>query len=89
MRRADDGLTVPMQLQMLPAEMLPLEQTGIAANGNVIRIEGIPLVASPLKLADSPVHYHRAPPHLGQHSQAIMQEAGLDYAHYAALGVVK
>ena len=59
------------------------------ANGNVIRIEGIPLVASPLKLADSPVHYHRAPPHLGQHSQAIMQEAGLDYAHYAALGVVK
>lgn len=37
MRRADDGLTVPVQLQMLPAEMLPLEQTGIAANGNVIR----------------------------------------------------
>lgn len=59
------------------------------ANGNVIRIDGIPLVASPLKLADSPVHYHQAPPQLGQHSQAIMQEAGLDYAHYVALGVVK
>jgi lambda family phage portal protein len=37
MRRAGDGLTVPVQLQMLPAEMLPLEQTGIAANGNAIR----------------------------------------------------
>ena len=59
------------------------------ANGNVIHIDGIPLVASPLKLADSPVRYHQAPPQLGQHSQAIMQEAGLDYAHYAALGVVK
>ncbi|MFD1510649.1 phage portal protein [Lacimonas salitolerans] len=37
MRRASDGLTVPLQLQMLPAEMLPLEQTGVAANGNAIR----------------------------------------------------
>ncbi|SNT09078.1 phage portal protein [Antarctobacter heliothermus] len=36
-RRASDGLTVPLQLQMLPAEMLPLEQTGVAANGNTIR----------------------------------------------------
>jgi lambda family phage portal protein len=36
-RRADDGLTVPLQLQMLPAEMLPLEQTGTAASGNAIR----------------------------------------------------
>ncbi|WP_114965604.1 phage portal protein, partial [Alkalilacustris brevis] len=36
-RRAGDGLTVPLQLQMLPAEMLPLEQAGTAANGNVIR----------------------------------------------------
>lgn len=37
MRRAGDGLTVPLQLQMLPSEMLPLEQTGVAANGNAIR----------------------------------------------------
>ena len=37
MRRAGDGLTVPLQLQMLPGEMLPLEQTGTAANGNAIR----------------------------------------------------
>ncbi len=37
MRRAGDGMSVPLQLQMLPAEMLPLEQTGTAANGNAIR----------------------------------------------------
>ena len=37
MRRASDGLSVPLQLQMLPAEMLPIEQTGLAANGNPIR----------------------------------------------------
>ncbi|WP_323034911.1 phage portal protein [Pararhodobacter sp.] len=36
-RRAGDGLSVPLQLQMLPAEMLPLEQTSVAANGNPIR----------------------------------------------------
>lgn len=59
------------------------------ANGNVLEVDGIPLVASPLKLSDSPVNYHRAPPQLGQDSQAILSEIGLDYAHYAALGVVK
>lgn len=37
MRRAGDGLMVPLQLQMLPSEMLPLEQSGIGANGNAIR----------------------------------------------------
>jgi lambda family phage portal protein len=37
MRRAGDGLTVPVQLQMLPSEMLPLYETGLAANGNAIR----------------------------------------------------
>jgi len=36
-RRAGDGLTVPLQLQMLPSEMLPLEQTGTTTNGNTIR----------------------------------------------------
>lgn len=35
-RRAEDGLLVPLQLQMLPAEMLPLSNS-TAANGNEIR----------------------------------------------------
>jgi lambda family phage portal protein len=36
-RQVSDGLTVPLQLQMLPAEMLPLEDNRVAANGNAIR----------------------------------------------------
>jgi len=59
------------------------------ANGNVRDIDGIPVVASPLKLDDSPVQYRQAPPQLGEHSQAIMQELGLDYAQYQAAGVVR
>jgi lambda family phage portal protein len=36
-RRPEDGLAVPLQLQMLPAEMLPLHRNEPAPNGNVIR----------------------------------------------------
>lgn len=36
-RRVEDGLSVPLQLQMLPSEMLPLHETGVARNGNAIR----------------------------------------------------
>lgn len=36
-RRAEDGLLVPLQLQLLQAEMLPFEKTGTDPNGNRIR----------------------------------------------------
>jgi lambda family phage portal protein len=36
-RRADDGLLVPLQMQLLQSEMLPFEKTCPAANGNVVR----------------------------------------------------
>jgi lambda family phage portal protein len=36
-RRVEDGLTVPLQLQLLQSEMLPFEKTGRAANGNRLR----------------------------------------------------
>ena len=36
-RRVEDGLAVPLQLQMLPSEMLPLSHNAVDANGNVIR----------------------------------------------------
>ncbi|MFP1646726.1 phage portal protein [Pontitalea aquivivens] len=36
-RRAEDGLLVPLQLQLLQAEMLPFEKTEVALNGNRIR----------------------------------------------------
>ncbi len=36
-RRSEDGLTVPLQLQLLQSEMLPFEKTETAANGNRVR----------------------------------------------------
>ena len=36
-RRSDDGLVVPLQLQMIPSEMLPLSRNETTAGGNVIR----------------------------------------------------
>ena len=36
-RRPEDGLVVPLQVQMLPSEMLPLNHNAVDSNGNVIR----------------------------------------------------
>ena len=36
-RRPEDGLVVPLQIQMLPSEMLPLAHNAADGNGNVIR----------------------------------------------------
>lgn len=39
----------------------------------------IPLVASPMRLSDTPVAYHRAPPLLGEHTREVLaQVLGLD-----------
>lgn len=34
----------------------------------------IPLVASPIRLSDTPVQYHQAPPVLGQHTREVMKQ---------------
>ncbi|MDX9862019.1 MAG: phage portal protein [Rhodospirillales bacterium] len=36
-RRPEDGLTVPLQLQMIPSEMLPLARTEVLPSGNTLR----------------------------------------------------
>jgi lambda family phage portal protein len=36
-RRPQDGLVVPLQLQMLPSEMLPLNRNEVMPGGNIIR----------------------------------------------------
>lgn len=36
-RRLEDGLVVPLQVQLLPSEMLPLSHNAVDGNGNVIR----------------------------------------------------
>jgi len=43
------------------------------------------MVASPLKLAATPVRYRRAPPLLGEHNEAVLAELGLDAAAIADL----
>ncbi|NDC60524.1 MAG: CoA transferase [Betaproteobacteria bacterium] len=44
------------------------------------------LVASPMKLSETPVHHHLPPPMLGQHTQEVLQDwLGLDGAAIAAL----
>jgi len=43
------------------------------------------LVASPMKLAATPVRYRRAPPLLGSDTEAVLAELGLDGAAIAAL----
>ncbi|MCD2511400.1 CaiB/BaiF CoA transferase family protein [Comamonas endophytica] len=42
-------------------------------------------VANPVRLSATPVAYHRAPPALGQHTQEVLQEMGLDEARIEAL----
>ncbi len=51
----------------------------------------VPQVASPIRMAQSPPQYERAPPLLGQHSDEILREIGLsdrDIAKLRADGVV-
>jgi crotonobetainyl-CoA:carnitine CoA-transferase CaiB-like acyl-CoA transferase len=43
------------------------------------------LVASPIKLSETPVSYRRAPPLLGQHSQELLLEAGYSAEQIEAL----
>jgi crotonobetainyl-CoA:carnitine CoA-transferase CaiB-like acyl-CoA transferase len=43
------------------------------------------LVASPIKLSATPVQYRRAPPLLGQHTDEVLAELGIDTAARAAL----
>ncbi len=43
------------------------------------------VVANPIKLSATPVQYHRAPPLLGQHTEELLNEAGLSAVEIQAL----
>jgi crotonobetainyl-CoA:carnitine CoA-transferase CaiB-like acyl-CoA transferase len=60
-----------------------------AARGMRIELEGIPMVGSPLNLSDSPRCLDHAPPSLGQHSDEIACECGLEPAALRAAGVLR
>ncbi|MDH4134801.1 MAG: CoA transferase, partial [Gammaproteobacteria bacterium] len=48
-------------------------------------IEQITSVASPLRLSATPPVLHRAPPALGEHTDQVLAELGLDAGRIAAL----
>ncbi|MGZ9030347.1 MAG: CaiB/BaiF CoA transferase family protein [Burkholderiaceae bacterium] len=45
----------------------------------------VPLVANPIKLSATPPVYERPPPILGQHTEEVLRECGLDEAEIARL----
>lgn len=52
-------------------------------------IASVPSVANPMRLSGTPVRYHRAPPALGQHTDEVLREWGLDAATIAQLRAQK
>lgn len=52
------------------------------ADDGIAQVAG---VANPMRLSATPVHYHSAPPALGQHTDEVLQEWGLDAAQRAQL----
>jgi crotonobetainyl-CoA:carnitine CoA-transferase CaiB-like acyl-CoA transferase len=45
----------------------------------------VPQVVSPLRFADEPLRFDRAPPLLGQHTRDVLAELGLDDAAQSEL----
>jgi len=45
----------------------------------------VPLVASPIRLSKTPVEYRRAPPLVGEHTDEILADLGVDAAGIAGL----
>jgi len=46
-------------------------------NGMRIELERVPMIGSPLRLQQTPVHYQRPPPRLDQHREEILRELGM------------
>ncbi len=46
----------------------------VASRGLKIDIEGVPGVASPIRLSRTPVRYQHPPPHLGEHTREVLQQ---------------
>lgn len=53
--------------------------------------EDFKVIASPIKLSDTPVEYHRAPPQLGEHTHMILSrfKTEAELQHLKALGIIE
>ncbi len=59
------------------------------ARGLRIEADGVPMVASPLRMSASPMSDPQRPPHLGEHTEAICTALGFDAAALRANGAVR
>lgn len=60
------------------AEALQMPQ--VQHRGMVVELDNMRLLGNPIHFSDTPVSYRSAPPKLGEHSVAILQELGWDEA---------
>ncbi len=58
------------------------------SRGLKIELAGLPMVASPLRLSETPVAYRLPPPRLGEHSAAIARAFGFDPDRLRADGAI-
>ena len=59
------------------------------ARGLRIDADGVPMIASPLRMSASPMDAPVRPPHLGEHTDAICATLGFDAAALRATGAVR
>jgi crotonobetainyl-CoA:carnitine CoA-transferase CaiB-like acyl-CoA transferase len=72
-----------------------LDQPQVRARGAVAELDAgettFKTVVSPLRLSDTPVRYRQGPPGLGEHTDALLREAGYggeEIAHMRGAGVI-
>lgn len=68
-----------------PINTIPLvfEDPQVVHRGMLIKVPHptageVPLVASPMKFREAPISYDRAPPLLGEHTEAVLRELGIE-----------
>jgi crotonobetainyl-CoA:carnitine CoA-transferase CaiB-like acyl-CoA transferase len=71
--------------EQVRARGLALEQSCTPAIAAQTAIQSIASVASPLRLLDTPPVVHRPPPALGEHTDEVLAQLGLDAVQRAAL----
>jgi crotonobetainyl-CoA:carnitine CoA-transferase CaiB-like acyl-CoA transferase len=59
------------------------------AHGMKIEIDNIPMIGSPIRLSGTPVEYVRRPPKLGEHSNEICREFGLNANELRKNGAIR